>query len=470
MRRTGALVFWAGVGMVLGCTGPDARPGALPPRRAGMDDDAFAASAAEKKLPELSDKSGLNDHLTYAALNNAALEAAFERWKAALARIPQVRALPDPRFTYKYFIEEVETRVGAQRQAFELAQTFPWFGKLALRGDVAAAAAETARRHYETARLALFYKVRDAWYEYYYLKHAIAITKENVQLLKHIESVVRIRYKAAAAGHPDVIRAQVELGKLADRLAALTDLRGPIVAKLNAALNRPAETPLPWPPDLAEPQVAVTDGQLLAWMAQSNPELKALDSEISRNGHRIELAKKDYFPDVTVGLSYVDTAGATGTMRPDESGDDPLIAMVSVNLPIWRRKLDAGLREARLRRLAAVAEKQEKTNSLGAALKLAAYRFRDAERKLDLYRDTLLPKATESLKATEASFRAGKANFTDLIDAQRILLEFALAQQRALADKAQHLAKLEMLVGKRIPRKGNANTPKTVQKDENPDK
>ena len=54
----------------------------------------------------------------------------------------QVKALPDPRFTYRYYIEEVETRVGAQRQAFELAQRFPWFGKLKLRGDAAFEASE----------------------------------------------------------------------------------------------------------------------------------------------------------------------------------------------------------------------------------------------------------------------------------------------------------------------------------------
>jgi hypothetical protein len=67
------------------------------------------------KLPELTGSSGVSDYLAYAALNNAGLQAAFDRWKAALERVPQVKALPDPRFNYRYFIEEVETRVGVRQ-------------------------------------------------------------------------------------------------------------------------------------------------------------------------------------------------------------------------------------------------------------------------------------------------------------------------------------------------------------------
>jgi outer membrane protein TolC len=102
-------------------------------------------------------------------------------------------------------------------------------------------------------------------------------------------------------------------------------------------------------------------------------------------------------------------------------------------------------------------------------LKLASYRFRDAKRKIDLYGDALLPKARESLKVTESDFRTATGNFTDLIDAQRILLEFALAYERALADCAQNLARLEMLVGREIPQAGNENEPADVNNKETVD-
>ncbi len=398
----------------------------------------------------------LSHYLTYAALNNPGLEAAFNRWKAALERVPQVRALPDPRFTYRYFIEEVETRVGAQEQSFGIAQTFPWFGKLELRADAAAQAAKAKQQLYESTKLKLFYQVKDAYYEYYYLWRAIATVKENLQLVKQFESVARIRYKAAAARHPDVIRAQVELGKLDDRFRTLKDLRSPIVAKLNAALNRAPGAELPWPSALVEESVSFTDQQMLDWMARSNPELGALEYEIARNKTRIKLAEKDYFPDITLGVDYIDTAESIGGMNPSDDGKDPLIAMLSINLPIWRDKLAAGVREARHRYWAATLNKTDKVNSLSTELKLALYRFRDANRKIDLFRDTLLPIARESLRVNETSFRAGKGGFLDLIDAQRVLLQFELDYERALANQGQQLAKLEMLVGQEIPRVGSS--------------
>ncbi|MHC4153562.1 MAG: TolC family protein, partial [Planctomycetota bacterium] len=72
----------------------------------------------------------LQDYLRLAALNNAGLKAAFEEWKAALEQVPQARSLPDPRFTYGYYIREVETRVGPQQNRLGIMQVFPWFGEI----------------------------------------------------------------------------------------------------------------------------------------------------------------------------------------------------------------------------------------------------------------------------------------------------------------------------------------------------
>lgn len=416
------------------------------------------------RLPELTESSGLSDYLAYAALNNPGLEAAFNRWKAALEQVTQVKALPDPKFTYLYYIKEVETRVGPQRQGIGIAQVFPWFGKLSLRGDVATKAANAARKRYDAAKLKLFFEVKDAYYEYYYLSKSVAVTQENITLVKHLESVARSRYKAAVGTHPDVIRAQVEIVKLEDRHQALLDLRQPIVARLNAALNRPAEADIPWPSEISVQDVNVEDKDLLVELMAGNPELQALDFEIDRNKHAIELAKKNYYPDFNLGLNFIDTDSSPAG-NPSDEGKDPVIAMISINLPIWREKYDAGVRQARARYYAARQDRTEKTNSLGSELKLVLYRFRDTERKIDLYGDALLPKARESLKVTESGYLATIASFTDLIDAQRIFLEFALAYERALADQAQSLAKLEMLLGREIPRAGNENKLPNVDKE-----
>lgn len=421
--------------------------------------------SAEKSLPELNEDSTLSDYLAYAALNSPGLEAAFHRWKAALERISQVAALPDPRFTYGYFIREVETRVGPQEQTFALMQTFPWFGKLRLQGEKAFEESKALREQYEATRLRLFFEVQNAYFEYYYLGRAIPVVQENRDLLKYLEEVARARYKAASARHPDVIRAQVELGKLEDRLRSLRDLEEPIRARFNAALNRPINAPLPWPKSAPVDQVATNTEDLLTWLKIKSPHLRELAHELAKQERAISLAQKDYWPDVALGLNYIDT-GRAGMAGVSDSGKDPILASVSINLPIWGDKRRAAVREAKQLRRAALMRKADLENTLSADVKLAYYEFRDAERKIDLYRDTLLPKADESLKATETAYRAGNATFSDLIDAQRVSLEFTLAYERALADYNQWLAKLEMLVGRGIPRTNTSGPAKGAKTDD----
>ena len=428
-------------------------------------DSSQQSTSDSQRLPELNEQSELPDYLAYAALNNPGLEAAFYHWKAAVEVIPQAKTLPDPRFTYRYFIEQVETRVGAQKQAFSLSQTFPWFGKLDSRADAASEAANAARQQYEAAKLKLFFELKDAYYEYYYLWRAIETIKENIELVKNFESVARTRYKTTSGTHPDVIRIQVELGKLEDRLNSLQDLRSPTVARLNAVLNRPAAAPLPWPKHIEEEDIYLSDEQILELMVDSNPELKAMDSEIAKNRAKINLANKDYYPDITLGIDYIDTSDRTGPNPPKDNGQDPIIAKFSVNLPIWREKLDSALREAEYNHRVATWGKTQKLNSLNAQLKLALYRFHDGSRKADLYKNTLLPKAIESVKASQASFSAGKNSFLDLIDAQRVMLEFELSYERAISDKAQRLSEIEMLVGKEIPRKSESKSPEPAPTD-----
>ena len=119
-------------------------------------------SRAVGQAEDINSPTKLEDYLEFAALNNAGLESAFEQWKAAIEQIPQFRSLPDPKFTYGYFIKEVETRTGPQRQRFGLMQTFPWFGVIEARTDAASAEAKAAQKRYEAAKLELFYKVRQA--------------------------------------------------------------------------------------------------------------------------------------------------------------------------------------------------------------------------------------------------------------------------------------------------------------------
>jgi Outer membrane efflux protein len=120
---------------------------------------AGGATHSRAGLPELSEASALNDYMAHAELNNSQLEAAFNRWKAALEMVSPACTLPDLRFDYYHFVEQVEARVGPEEYAVGINQAFPWFGKLKLRGAAALEGANPAQQQYEAAKLKLFDEV-----------------------------------------------------------------------------------------------------------------------------------------------------------------------------------------------------------------------------------------------------------------------------------------------------------------------
>jgi len=450
---------------------------------------------------EISENSGLEDYLTYAALNNPGLEASFHRWKAALERIVQATTLPDPRFTYRFFIQEVETRVGPQNQGIRISQTFPWLGKLQLRGDIAAEQAHVAKSRYEAAKLKLFHEVKDVYYELYYLGRAIGLAAEHLSLMKQYESVALTRYKTGLSQMSEVIRAQVELGKLEVNLKSLSDFQKPLVARLNSALNHSMDHVLPLPKTISHANVDIPDEQFMSWLRESNPELIALSHKTSGQQKSIEMAKKNFYPDLSLGIDYTEVGSPSRTSapglrnpaalrgasrlasgmgdaidlyslansflpgsKPDDAGKDVWMLSVSMNLPIWHSKYQAGVREARAGYIASLGERKQLENQLMSQTSMVLYQLHDAERKIDLYQHALIPKARQSLKATETSYRTGMASFLDLVDAERVLLEFEISYERAMSNHGQRLARLEMLVGRSIP----TTTNKDMNNQNNP--
>ncbi|MFQ6036783.1 MAG: TolC family protein, partial [Sedimentisphaerales bacterium] len=337
-----------------------------------------------------------------------------------------------------------------QRQKFGITQVFHWFGKIEARTDAAAAAAKAARQRYEATKLKLFFEVKDAFHEYVYLARAVEIARENLELLKHFEEVARIKYMAMVAMHPDVIRAQVELAKIEDVLKSLEDLREPIVARLNAVLNRPSFEMLPWPRREKFKKVELNQQQMIALLRQANPELTALDFEVEAAKHRVELAKKKFWPDIGVGVDWVQTDSALMPGSTD-SGKDPVVLMFTMNLPIWRESYKAAELQAKASVRKTSQQKTEIENTIIARATRALYDFDDSNRKMKLYGDILIPKAEELLGASETAYTAETIDFLSLIDAQRTLLEYQLLYERAVTDNQQSLAELEMLTGTELP-------------------
>lgn len=401
--------------------------------------------------PLLPDGAMLNDYIRYAMQNSPALEAAFYRWRAAVERVPQASSLPDPQVGFALALDQVDGDAEHMGERYSISQMFPWFGKLSLRGDIALENAHAEAQRFETARLELADRVTRAWFEYAWLHEAGATARENRDLLTRLESVARSLYRTGTVSQADVNRAQVELGRLDDQVRSLKDMLGPAAAELNAALGRSAHAPVTVtpPPPSQQAVVELPERDDEAWLAlarQGNPGLAALRHGVAREQHSIALARKDYYPDFRLGVEYARDGSARMAMM-DGGGADMVAGMISFNIPLQRGRIEAGVREAEARHNAATRDVQDQELSLDARLKGALFAYRDSERRLQLYGGTLVPKARQSMATTETAYRAGNSGFSDLIDAQRVLLEFELAHERAAADRGQALARIRALVG-----------------------
>jgi len=386
-------------------------------------------------------------YLRYGMHRNAELRSQYERWRAALERIPQVTSLPDPVFSFSQFVETVETRTGPQERRYSLSQTFPWFGKLDLRGSVAAGDAEERWQRVVAARLRVERNIQIAYFDYAYLAQSIRITGDVLELLKQLEPVVQQRIVGADGGQQDLLRLQVEIGRVENDLASFQKVRRSLSARLAAAMNLRRRDPLPLP-ELTEPDlgrvVADTEG-LLRRAERLNPELRELAERIRKNQDRRDLAGLQRWPDVTLGVDYFETGTALAPTRGD--GDDPFAFRVMFNLPIWGGRYSAAEREAEHQISAATQALSDRRTTLHADVEHAAFQLDDAARQLLLYRETLLPRARESLEVTRAAYRAGSSSFLDLIDSERALLEFETGYWRACRDHYQSKARLEALIG-----------------------
>ncbi|HUU04401.1 MAG TPA: TolC family protein [Patescibacteria group bacterium] len=395
----------------------------------------------------ISETSSLDDLLTVAALNNPGLQAAFYRWQAVLQSTTQARALPDPLFTFAYFIREVETRVGPQQSKIGIMQMFPWFEKLKLKGKAALEAAKSSRQNYEQTRFNLFYNVKNYFYEYYYIFKNIKILEENISLLETLSAALQAKYRSGIASYADLIKIQLEKDVLGDRLRSARERLIPMQSKLNSILNRDAKARLPIPDHIPFSRKTISEAQLLAWLRENSPELKSLEFLASKAEIDIKLARRNYFPDFSLGVDYIIT-GEAAMAGVADSGKDPIAAMIQISLPVRFSKNKAGVSMARANLKAAENQKRERENNLLAELEMVFFNYNDAAQKTILYRDTLLVQARQVEKVVETAYKSGKADILNLIDSQRMLLDIELKYERSLASQAQKLAELEMLVGR----------------------
>ena len=407
---------------------------------------ALAASAGAEP-PELD----LERLLEEALAANPGIRALGHRAVAAEARVPAAGALRDPSLrldlsNVPFSPFDLDGSPMSGRQV-TLSQKFPYPGKRKARERAASHAAEAASAARRERELTVANMVKQEYFELAFLDRAIAVAGRNRALLQDFVRIAQSKYSVARGPQQDVLKAQVSLSSLRDRLLMLEGQRRRAGARLNAVLNRPPGEPVGRTPPIEPTPLDIDAARLRETAFEERPLLSGLRARRDRWRAAEELADRERRPDFTVSAAW----RQRGFEDHPASSSDFFSAGVMLNLPVYQgRRQDREAAAARAEARAVEAELEAESRDL--ALRIEQLRI-DAEthlREMALFRDAIIPQADQSLAAAIAGYQVDEVDFLTLLDNQVTLLNFEIDYYRHLSQYEKTLAQLESVVGRRL--------------------
>ena len=453
----------------------------------------------------------LEEYLLLAAENNPELQAEFARYQASLEQVNQAGALPDPEISMGVFIQKMETLMGNQKADVSIMQMFPWFGMLKVQEEESALMAKAQFESFREAKNNLFLQVKETYYQLYLVDQKRLIAEENKKILETLERVALTRFGSGTSseaimapspapqpaskemgsnrgmtmggGMPatgaspapsagsmtamgtgafgkmtDVLRAQIQIKEIDNELAQLEEERRILQMKFNLLLNREAGMDVVIAEELEEPPIQLTD-VLLDSALYYNPMVKMLALDGEAAAKKAEMAKLEGRPMFGVGLNYMyyskrapmgSLGGAHGgavDYMPGGMGGNMVMPMVSMTLPINRKKYKSMVRSSELMREASLQQQKAAENELSAMLEEMLSELRSTERNARLYEEqTKLLQQTLDLMLTD--YATGSGSFEELLAVQQQLLDYRLKEVSNQVMRQIAFARLEVLMGR----------------------
>jgi len=381
--------------------------------------------------------------------NLAEMQARYE----ALAEVPsQVGALPDPMVNLNAMNFPTDTYDRFQEPMTQLqigfSQEIPFPGKLGLKEEAAEYDAQAAGYSVDEVRLQLVKNVKTKWWQLYYLDRALETVDTNQSLLRQFITVAKTKYETGMGLQQDVLLSQLELSKLMDRDIQLRSIRRNQAIQLNILMDRPANNELVLPGQVAKEMPALVDEDAMYLRAELNrPLLRQMETQVNAAQSRLDLAKRDYYPDFKLGMTYGDRTGDNPLPRGDVRSDFVSV-MVGVKIPLY-----AGRKQSK-----AVSQKNaelqknryallDKKGVVMGAISSAVTDYDRAKQQFSLFGSGIVPQAQQTVKSMLAGYQVSEVDFLNLVRSQITLFNYQLQYWKALSEARQALARLEAAVG-----------------------
>jgi outer membrane protein TolC len=448
----------------------------------------------------------LSHYLEIAVKSNPTVLQKFNDYQAALQKVPQVGSLPDPELNLGVFLRPMELVSGNQVAELQLMQMFPWFGTLRAAKDEMGLMANANYESFRDAKLQVFYEVQQTWYELYKVKQNIDISEKNIVILRTIERLALVKFRTASSGSgnssgsggnvsasvsqgtsgssqgmgtmstnsgsnngsvaqsqtsqamqdnsmeasvvgsslADLYRIQIEIGDLENNTALLKNQKNVLVAQFNSYLNRPVVSLITLPDTLVADTLGILLSAVTDSMLTNNPMLGMLQYEQKSIESRKKMVTKMGYPMIGLGVNYA-IVNKNEMITGDMNGRDMIMPMVTMTLPIYRKKYRAMQTEADLLKDATAQNYIASANSLKTEYYRAIQLYKDAHRRVVLYSNQSLL-ADKSLDIMLRSFAASGSGLTDILRLQQQTLDYDYKQVEAVADFNTAIAWLKRLM------------------------
>jgi outer membrane protein TolC len=370
---------------------------------------------------------------------------------AAAARIRPAGSLDDPMLSVSAAPRTFGTAEGPNGDV-EVSQSFPWWGTLNARREVARADAEAMGQDFDALRLRLAALARGAFADWVYVHRALEINAASLAVLTELRNVARIRYSTGQAPQEDVLQADVERATLEQQRLEWERDVAMAQSRMNALLDRVPQSPIPAPGALPPPS-ALPAEEILAERALAHPQIEELAAKERAAKARQRLAEKERFPKFSLSAGY-NSMWADPAMRP--------MVGLAITVPLDQGKYRADIDAAHAEALRAAATLEDQRAALLADLSADYAAVREAKQSVALYRDELVPLAQSTLNVSRAEYASGRGDFLNVLTAEQHRLDAELALARMQSEYFRALAELDRASGGGLLERRSAVTPDTI--------
>jgi outer membrane protein TolC len=315
-------------------------------------------------------------------------------------------------------------------------QDLPYPGKLALRGQIAEKDVAAERWNLEAARRQVRAEVKSAYYELWAVDQALVNTQKNKGLLEKLARIAEEKYKVGKGLQQDVIRAQLEVSRILQKLTLLNQRRRTLVARINTLLLRPPDAAIGTLAPVEKSPLDYSLNELIEKGVENSPDIRRQEQFIEQSQYAVNLARLAYYPDFRVGYDY-----AQRPDMPDMHGFN-----VTINVPIfYKTKQREGVREAGFALESAKQSREAIRTELLFQVKDQYLQAKASDELLSLYTRALVPQSALALESSLAAYQTGSLDFESLISNFTSVLDYEINYYEELANYQKALVTLEQI-------------------------